>query len=739
MKAPALWPALLPAGFACVLSAAPFRVIQPDPEPVSFTDVTAASGITFKHAFAPEKQYILESMSGGVGIIDFDRDGRPDLYFVNAPTVATAATPRSARSELWKNNGDGTYTDVTEKAGVGDPGWGMGVAAGDYDNDGWDDLYVTCFGPDRLYRNNHDGTFSDVTEKAGVSDPRWSTGAAFADYDNDGRLDLFVANYVDLRLDALPAFGKGKTCQFQGLPVQCGPRGLPGSGDSLFHNNGDGTFTDVARAAGVADPSGRFGMGVVWCDFNDDGYADLYVANDTGPNYLYRNNGNGTFTDVGLASGTALSENGEARASMGVTVGDVRPPRPMEHLRHELLRRVQRVLPADQGLPVHGRVVCHADGESRACPTSGGAPASSTTTTTAGSICSWPTATSIRKSTAPDSQTTYRQRKLLYRNRRDGTFSESGQNSGSALSAPGASRGAAFGDLDNDGDLDVVISDLDGAPTLLRNDGGNRHNFLMIDLVGTEVEPPRARRARDGYFGRSRPDRRATERRQLPVTERHATAFRPGETHQRRRGPGALARRRDPGAHQCPGERFHHDHRRRAGVAGGAAEMTALAASRGLGRRRTRAAGWCSRTPHKARSTGRWDSWTTPAGRRIRACGCLNAVLGDWQVAPLVRWQSGSPFSVTAAERSGREPDVQGGGAVAAVPLGGVQRAEPRELQQSDLRVEHHQLRPHSLGGRPENHAVRLQVRLLICRIPEAGRQPAWVDAAVRLDYCPHP
>ncbi len=485
MKAPALWPALLPAGFACVLSAAPFRVIQPDPEPVSFTDVTAASGITFKHAFAPEKRYILESMSGGVGIIDFDRDGRPDLYFVNAPTVATAAKPRSARSELWKNNGDGTYTDVTEKAGVGDPGWGMGVAAGDYDNDGWDDLYVTCFGPDKLYRNNHDGTFSDLTEKAGVSDPRWSTGAAFADYDNDGRLDLFVANYVDLRLDALPAFGEGKTCQFQGLPVQCGPRGLPGSGDSLFHNNGDGTFTDVARAAGVADPSGRFGMGVVWCDFNDDGYTDLYVANDTGPNYLYRNNRNGTFTDVGLASGTALSENGEARASMGVTVGDVarrgRWSIFVTNFSDEYNAFYQQTKDlqftdasyatqtAKPGLPYVGWGTGFFDYDNDG----------------------WLDLLVANGHVYPQvdragSQTTYRQRKLLYRNRRDGTFSESGQNSGSALSAPGANRGAAFGDLDNDGDLDVVISDLDGAPTLLRNDGGNRHNFLVIDLVGTK-------------------------------------------------------------------------------------------------------------------------------------------------------------------------------------------------------------------------------------------------------------
>jgi hypothetical protein len=490
----ALRSALLSAGLVCVVSAEPFRVIQPNPEPVVFTDVTAATGITFKHAFAPEKRYILESMSGGVGIIDFDRDGWPDLYFVNAPTVATASTPRSARSELWKNNGDGTYSDVTAKAGVGDPGWGMGVAAGDYDNDGWDDLYVTCFGPDRLYRNNHDGTFVDVTEKAGVSDSRWSTGAAFADYDNDGRLDLFVANYVDLRLDALPAFGGGKTCQYQGLPVQCGPRGVPGSGDSLFHNNGDGTFTDVALAAGVADPSGRFGLAVVWCDFNDDGYADLYVANDTGPNYLYRNNRNGTFSDVGLSSGTALSDNGEARASMGVTVGDVarrgRWSIFVTNFSDEYNAFYQQgkdlqftdasyaTQTAKPGLPYVGWGTGFFDYDNDG----------------------WLDLLVANGHVYPQvdragSQTTYRQRKLLYRNRRDGTFSEIGQNSGAAMSAPGASRGAAFGDLDNDGDIDVVIGDLDGAPTVLRNDGGNRNNFLVIDLVGT-TSPRRALGAR---------------------------------------------------------------------------------------------------------------------------------------------------------------------------------------------------------------------------------------------------
>ena len=290
-------------------------------------------------------------------------------YLVNSPTVETALRPgeaaERARSELWRNRGDGTFVDVTDKAGVGYPGWGMGVVAADFDNDGWDDLYVTCYGPNRLYRNKGDGTFADVTEKAAVGDARWSTGAAFGDYDGDGWLDLFVANYVDVRLDALPAFGKGKFCEFRGVPVQCGPRGLNGSGDSLYRNKGDGTFEDVSNKAGVADPSGRFGMGVAWSDFDGDGRPDLFVANDAGPNFLYKNNGNGTFVDVALQAG-GCAQRGRKRAGLdGCRRRGLRSFRRLEPPRHEFLRRVQRPLSARQGLSVHRRLVRVADSESQ--------------------------------------------------------------------------------------------------------------------------------------------------------------------------------------------------------------------------------------------------------------------------------------------------------------------------------------------------------------------------------------
>src|SRR5215210_2676062 len=287
-----------------------------------FIDITEQAGVTFKHVSSPEKRYIVESMSGGVALFDYDNDGRLDIYFVNSLTVDLVKSKGKTRSVLYRNLGDGTFADVTDKAGVGDVGWGMGVAVADYNNDGFEDLYVTCVGPNRLFKNNGDGTFTDVTGKAGVGDPRWSAGAAFFDYDADGNLDLFVSNYVAFDFNNLPEFGKGKLCQYKGIPVQCGPRGLPGEGDSLYHNNGDGTFTDVTKKAGVADPNGYYGMGVIASDFDEDGLIDLFVANDSTPNFHYKNNGDGTFKEVGFSSGTAVNENGSEQGSMGVTVFD---------------------------------------------------------------------------------------------------------------------------------------------------------------------------------------------------------------------------------------------------------------------------------------------------------------------------------------------------------------------------------------------------------------------------------
>src|SRR5579863_9986949 len=300
-----------------------------DGAPVIFSDVTRAAGLDkFHHkAGTPEKTFILETVGSGVALLDYDNDGWLDIYLVNGSTYdAMSGKASPPHAALFHNNHDGTFTDVAQQAGVTNDRWGFGVAVGDYDNDGWPDLYVTNYGKNRLYHNNHDGTFTDVAEKAGVALGNWSTGPTFGDYDGDGRLDLFVPGYVHYDLDHPPVPGSAavafSTCEFRGMKVMCGPRGLKGEPDHLFHNNGDGTFTDVSEKAGVSDSNRYYGLTAVFADVNNDGKVDLMVANDSTPNYLYVNKGNGTFEDASYASGYALNENGRETASMGIAVGD---------------------------------------------------------------------------------------------------------------------------------------------------------------------------------------------------------------------------------------------------------------------------------------------------------------------------------------------------------------------------------------------------------------------------------
>ncbi len=293
---------------------------QPYPQLV---DITPSTGITFEHLSSPEQRYIVESMSGGVALIDYDRDGWPDIYFTNAQSVEMALAGKKARSALYHNNHDGTFTDVTDKAGVGYPCWAQGAVVGDYNNDGWPDLLVTCFGGVILYRNNGDGTFTDVSKAAGLAaDTEWATGAAFGDYDNDGWPDLFISHYVDFHLDNMAAFGSRDTCKYEDIEVQCGPRGLKGASDNLYHNNRDGTFSDVSKKSGVSDPEQRYGLTAAWSDFDNDGKLDLFVTNDGQPNYLYKGDGAGHFTDAGFTSGVAYNQNGQAQANMGLALGD---------------------------------------------------------------------------------------------------------------------------------------------------------------------------------------------------------------------------------------------------------------------------------------------------------------------------------------------------------------------------------------------------------------------------------
>jgi enediyne biosynthesis protein E4 len=449
------------------------------PIDVHFIDITEQAGIKFKHVSSPEKKYIVESMSGGVALFDYDNDGYLDIYLVNSLTVDMVKSKQRTRSALYHNNGNGTFSDVTDKTGVGDIGWGMGVAIGDYNNDGWDDIYVTCLGPNHLLRNNGNGTFTEVTQKAGVDDPRWSTGAAFVDYDNDGKLDLFVANYVDFDVNNLPEFGKGRTCQFKGVPVQCGPRGLKGAGDSLYHNNGDGTFTDVSKRAGVADTDGYYGLGVIASDFDEDGLVDIFVANDSTPNFLYHNNGDGTFKDVGFSSGPAVNENGSEQGSMGVTLGD-----------YDHDGRLDLFI---TNFDDDYNTLYRNDGKGSFTDVSYAAKVAAVSLPYVGwgtwffdyDNDGWPDLLVVNGHVYPQLPT-YRQRNFVHHNNRNGTFTEVGEQLGAPFLEKRTGRGAAFGDIDNDGDVDVVINNLDGPPQVLRNDGGNAGNSVLIKTIGVK-------------------------------------------------------------------------------------------------------------------------------------------------------------------------------------------------------------------------------------------------------------
>jgi hypothetical protein len=448
-------------------------------------DITSTTGIIFKHTSDPAKKYIVESMSGGVILIDYDRDGWPDIYFTNAPTVAMAVKGTKSLGVLYHNNHDGTFTDVTAKSGLSTPCFAMGGAVGDYNNDGWPDLYVTCLGGNVLYRNNGDGTFTDVTAKAGVADGRWSTGASFGDYDGDGFVDLMVTNYVDFHLDDLPGFGSAPFCKYRGIDVQCGPRGLRGAGDSLFHNNGDGTFTDVSKAAGVSDPSGYYGLGVIWADFNNTGRPDIYIANDSTPKYLYKNEGNGKFKDIGLESGTAVSDDGSEQASMGIAIGDYnhtgRPSLYVTNFSDE-----NDVLYRNEG-----------DWNFREVSYAAGVALPSLPWVKWGTVFAdmdndgWLDLIAVSGHVYPQvdslpSSSGYREPKMFHLNQKDGTFCDASDLAGKALMERHVSRGLAVGDLFNDGNIDVVIGDLDGGPMILRNRGISGRHWVSFELTGTK-------------------------------------------------------------------------------------------------------------------------------------------------------------------------------------------------------------------------------------------------------------
>ena len=456
---------------------------QPPPPP-QFSDIAAKAGLSLRliSGDAKEKPYLVESIGGGLAVIDYNNDGWMDLYLVNGTTIPAARAGKIPhRSALYRNNRDGTFTDVTLAAGVPNRQWGKGVVAADFNNDGFVDLYVANFGPNILYMNNGDGTFRDATAKARVSDPRWSSAAAAADYDEDGDLDLFVVNYLDYDLNNLPT--AGKFCLYQGIAVACGPRGLKGSGDALFRNNGDGTFTDVSRHAGVDDAQGYYGLGAAWGDYDDDGDLDLFVANDSTGNYLYRNNADGTFTDVAVEAGVKFSEDGREQACMGVEFEDLDNDGRLDIFvtnfsedYNTLFRNLGKGFFKDDshltGLVTDswhdlswgvGFFDFNNDGWKDVFVANGHI---------------------YPQVDRQPIKITYKQVNKLYLNTGARKLVNVTSQAGPPFGIKHSSRGAAFADFNNDGQIDVAVSHMDEPPSLLINQGTAGNRWLLVALHG---------------------------------------------------------------------------------------------------------------------------------------------------------------------------------------------------------------------------------------------------------------
>jgi len=451
-----------------------------------FADIAQKAGLTAPTTFGGErtKKFIIETTGTGVAIFDYDNDGWPDIFIVNGTTLENLPAGNAPTNHLYHNNHDGTFTDVTAKAGLTHTGWGQGVCVGDYDNDGFDDLFVTYYGKNVLYHNNGDGTFTDVSEKAHVagSGKAWGTGCAFVDYDRDGQLDLMVANYVDFDLAATPAPGENSACIWKGVPVMCGPRGLPWAKNILYHNLGNGVFEDVSSKSNIDKTGGHYGFSVSTFDYDDDGWPDIYVACDSTASILYHNNHDGTFTDVAVLSGAAYNEDGREQAGMGSTVADYDGDGRLDLFKTNFSDDTStlyhnhgdgtfddKTFPAGFGLNTQylgwGVMFLDIDNDG------------------------WPDLLLANGHVYPevDSQhlgSDYKEPKILYRNNGNGTFTDISAISGPGITTVNSSRGLAVGDLWNDGRISAVISNMGAPPSLLVNDLRNSNHWIVFHLIG---------------------------------------------------------------------------------------------------------------------------------------------------------------------------------------------------------------------------------------------------------------
>jgi len=455
--------------------------------PVKFVDISAQAGLRDKVYYGSEYswKYILDTTGCGVAFYDYDQDGWLDLFVVNGSRLEGFPGSEAPTNHLYRNNRDGTFTDVTKQAGLVRSGWGQGVCIGDYDNDGFDDLFVTYWGQNVLYRNNGDGTFTDVSERAGVrgKQTRWGTGCAFVDYDRDGFLDLVVANYLVFDPRTAPQPGTGVFCQYMGLGVNCGPGGLPREDAILYHNNRDGSFTEVTVKAGIKSPDGYYGLGVLTGDFNNDGWPDIYIAADATPSRLFRNNHNGTFTDVAVPSGCAFSAEGMPQSGMGVSAGDYDCDGWLDIYKTNFSYQVPNLYHnerdgtftdlADQaGMNVNTKLLgwgCgFADFDNDG----------------------WLDIFQCNGHVYPEVERlhgdiTFKERRIVYRNLGNGDFHDVSGEVGASMMQRYCSRGCAFGDLDNDGDVDLVVSNIGDAPSLLRADVESGYHWIKVRAIGT--------------------------------------------------------------------------------------------------------------------------------------------------------------------------------------------------------------------------------------------------------------